>query len=155
MEMGVDIGGLSAVIMNNAPPSSANYLQRAGRAGRRGEGVSFAVTLCPSSPHGEQVFSNPLWPFSSSPAAPRVGLDSERLVQRHVNALCLGTFLEAQDVRRLKTGFFYEGDGAEPSRARQFVSWCRSDAEEMRTWSLASESWSEVRPRPPVPSLSC
>ena len=82
MEMGVDIGGLSAVIMNNTPPSSANYLQRAGRAGRRGEGVSFAVTLCPSSPHGEQVFENPLWPFTSTIGAPKVGLDSERLVQR-------------------------------------------------------------------------
>ena len=70
MEMGVDIGGLSAVVMNNAPPSSANYLQRAGRAGRRGEGVSFAVTLCPSSPHGEQVFNDPLWPFMSTMSVP-------------------------------------------------------------------------------------
>ena len=32
MEMGVDIGGLSAVVMTNAPPSSTNYLQRAGAA---------------------------------------------------------------------------------------------------------------------------
>ena len=130
MEMGVDIGGLSAVIMNNTPPSSANYLQRAGRAGRRGEGVSFAVTLCPSSPHGEQVFENPLWPFTSTISAPRVGLDSERLVQRHVNALCLGTFLDAHDVRRLKTGWFYEGDETETSPGRQFVEWCRLVAEE-------------------------
>ena len=90
MEMGVDIGGLSAVIMNNAPPSSANYLQRAGRAGRRGEGVSFAVTLCPSSPHGEQVFNDPLWPFTSTMSVPWVALDSARLVQRHVNSLCIG-----------------------------------------------------------------
>ena len=37
MEMGVDIGGISEVIMNNVPPKSANYLQRAGRAGRRNE----------------------------------------------------------------------------------------------------------------------
>ena len=132
MEMGVDIGGLSAVIMNNTPPSSANYLQRAGRAGRRGEGVSFAVTLCPSSPHGEQVFENPLWPFTSTITAPRVGLDSERLVQRHVNALCLGTFLDAHDVRRLKTGWFYEGDENETSPGRQFIEWCRLEAEEDR-----------------------
>ena len=32
MEMGVDIGGISAVVMNNLPPHPANYLQRAGRA---------------------------------------------------------------------------------------------------------------------------
>src|SRR5690606_34266476 len=32
MEMGVDIGGISAVVMNNVPPHPANYLQRAGRA---------------------------------------------------------------------------------------------------------------------------
>ena len=130
MEMGVDIGGLSAVIMNNTPPSSANYLQRAGRAGRRGEGVSFAVTLCPSSPHGEQVFNNPLWPFTSTISAPRVGLDSERLVQRHVNALCLGTFLEERDARRLKTGWFFGTDETGSSPGNQFIEWCRSEAEE-------------------------
>ena len=130
MEMGVDIGGLSAVIMNNTPPSSANYLQRAGRAGRRGEGVSFAVTLCPSSPHGEQVFENPLWPFTSSISVPKVGLDSERLVQRHVNALCLGTFLDTHDVRRLRTRWFYESDETGTSPGRQYVEWCRLEAEE-------------------------
>ena len=130
MEMGVDVGGLSAVIMNNAPPGSANYLQRAGRAGRRGEGVSFAVTLCPGSPHGEQVFGNPLWPFTSSMSAPRVALDSARLVQRHVNSLCLGAFLEGYDARRLKTGWFFEEGESESIPGRQFIVWCRNDAEQ-------------------------
>ena len=129
MEMGVDIGGLSAVVMNNTPPSSTNYLQRAGRAGRRGEGASFAVTLCPSSPHGEQVFENPLWPFTSTMSVPRVALDSARLVQRHVNSLCLGAFLEGRDIRRLKTGWFFQDDGSGSSPGRQFVEWCRGDAE--------------------------
>ena len=130
MEMGVDIGGLSAVIMNNTPPSSVNYLQRAGRAGRRGEGVSFAVMLCPSSPHGEQVFDNPLWPFTSAMGVPRVALDSARLVQRHVNSLCLGAFLEGYDVRRLKTGWFFQDNESGSIPGRQFIEWCRSDAEQ-------------------------
>ena len=125
MEMGVDIGGLSAVIMNNTPPSSANYRQRAGRAGRRGEGMSFAVTLCPSSPHGEQVFSDPLWAFTSKTSVARVALDSARLVQRHVNSLCLGGFLGDRDARRLKAGwFFQEDDGYGTAPGRQFIEWC-------------------------------
>ena len=38
------------VMMTNVPPKPANYLQRAGRAGRRGEARSLAVTFCASNP---------------------------------------------------------------------------------------------------------
>ncbi|EOQ4070570.1 DEAD/DEAH box helicase, partial [Escherichia coli] len=55
MEMGVDIGGMSLVAMNNVPPAPANYLQRAGRAGRRGESASAAITLCKNTAHGMEV----------------------------------------------------------------------------------------------------
>ena len=93
MEMGVDIGGLTAVAMNNVPPHPANFLQRAGRAGRRGETVPVSFTLCKSTPHGEAVFRNPLWPFTTALAVPRVSLQSAPIVQRHVNALSLAAFL--------------------------------------------------------------
>ena len=81
MEMGVDIGGLTGVAMNNVPPHPANFLQRAGRAGRRGEAASVSFTLCKSTPHGEAVFRNPLWPFTTPLAMPRVCVQPSHLVK--------------------------------------------------------------------------
>lgn len=45
MEVGVDIGGLSAVIQGNLPPEKANYIQRAGRAGRRSDASALILTI--------------------------------------------------------------------------------------------------------------
>lgn len=128
MEMGVDVGGLTAVCMNNAPPSPSNFLQRAGRAGRRGEGAAVSLTVCPATPHGEAVFRDPMWPFRASVAAPRVALDSARIVRRHVNSLLLGAFLEAQDAHRLTSGWFFEVAAEAHSPARRFATWLRRGA---------------------------
>lgn len=127
MEMGVDIGGVSAVAMNNAPPGPANFLQRAGRAGRRQESVTASLTLCKADPHGEAVFRNPLWPFKTPIFVPRVSLDSDTIVQRHVNAFLLGCYFRSlrADVPKLTTGWFFnDGRGASP--AEHFAGWARS-----------------------------
>lgn len=128
MEMGIDIGGLAAVMMSNPPPHAANYRQRAGRSGRRGEGSSLALTLCRNTPHGVEVLKNPRWPFDASISPPRVGLDSRRLVQRHVNALLLGHFLDGFNAHRLEAGWFFESEGAGLSPAARFREWCPSAA---------------------------
>lgn len=94
MEMGVDIGGISVVAMNNVPPHPANYLQRAGRAGRRGETQAISFTICKDNPHERSVFINPLWPFTTAIPAPYITLNSNRIVQRHVNSLLLSYFLK-------------------------------------------------------------
>ena len=129
MEMGVDVGGLTAVCMNNAPPSPSNFLQRAGRAGRRGEGAAASLTVCPATPHGEAVFRDPMWPFRALVAPPRVALDSERIVSRHVNSLLLGRYLAGQDAHRLSSGWFFEASSGEAhSPARRFATWLRRGA---------------------------
>ncbi len=132
MEMGVDIGGLSAVGMTNVPPSPANFMQRAGRAGRRKETASTTLTVCPGVPHSESVFLNPLWPFTTAVRTPYVSLDSRRIVQRHVNALGLREFLKSLSANAvtLESGWFFDRPGEDsPAPAEAFALWLERAAE--------------------------
>ena len=94
MEMGVDIGGISEVVMNNVPPQSANYLQRAGRAGRRAETKCLAFTFCPASPIGIATWQNPKAPITGNTDMPLLKMDSGILIQRHINAFFFYAFAQ-------------------------------------------------------------
>lgn len=138
MEMGVDIGSVSSVMMTNVPPSIANYRQRVGRAGRRGQAVALAFTFCKDRPLDREAFRDPHGFLRRTLSAPKVTLSSRPIVQRHVNAFLLGAFMRDRggDTIKMQIGAFLgcptESTEGRPLKADRpveaFIEWLERPA---------------------------
>lgn len=89
LEMGVDIGDLSSVLLCSVPPNQASYLQRIGRAGRR-DGNAFTTTLADgASPHDLYFFEDTNEMLLGEVVPPGIFLKAAEVLRRQMFAFCL------------------------------------------------------------------
>lgn len=89
MELGIDIADLQLLHIRNVPPTPANYAQRSGRAGRRGD-PALVLTYCSAgSGHDQYFFRHREDMVSGVVRPPRIELSNEDLVRAHVHAIWL------------------------------------------------------------------
>ena len=122
MEMGVDLASINSVVMTNVPPHPANYMQRAGRAGRRQESRANTLTLCHSSPRDREIFANPDWALTGKQPTLHVTFNSEKIVRQHLQAQLLSYFFahkyDSSDNRKMTLEVWIKGP------CQLFINWC-------------------------------
>jgi superfamily II DNA/RNA helicase len=92
-ELGVDLGELETIFLRNVPPEPANYIQRAGRAGRRLDSIGFILTFAQLRSHDLTYFKEPKRMVEGRIAPPSVEIRNEKIVRRHLHSIVMARFL--------------------------------------------------------------
>ena len=132
-EMGVDVGDLKAVLLRNIPPTTSSYIQRTGRAGRRRDGVSVALSFCGNTPHNQYHYQRPEKIIMGKVPSPYLNLRNEPLTQRHCNSLLLGYYLrsirdtDCETLDRLTINDFFLLESNDETLVKGFGKWLEDD----------------------------
>jgi len=83
LELGIDIGGINAVILTGYPGSIASTLQQAGRAGRSNE-PSLAILIANPDPLDQYIMSHPNFVFDNNPEAALINPNNIYILLSHL-----------------------------------------------------------------------
>ena len=98
LEMGIDIGDLSTLLLCSVPPEEANYVQRMGRSGRR-DGNALNLVLANARPHDLQFWEDPSPMLKGQVKAPGVYIAAESVLVRQITAFTIDAYVAASKVK--------------------------------------------------------
>ncbi|MDE0605914.1 MAG: DEAD/DEAH box helicase [Acidimicrobiaceae bacterium] len=124
-EMGVDVGDVQAVLLRNVPPSASNYVQRAGRAGRRQNSAAVVIAMAQLRSHDRTFFNDPMTMIDGHVNPPRIHLENTPILRRHAHSVAFAAFQRHLADRGLEpatqVGKFFRERGE--SGADAFQTW--------------------------------
>lgn len=127
-ELGVDVGDLQSVMMRNVPPTTANYIQRAGRAGRRTDTAAYIMTFAQRRSHDLSHYDDPTRMVSGKLNPPRTPLTNEKILRRHLHSVVFARFFKwAKEDRKIefkRVGDFFSPEDGPDGRTllREYLS---------------------------------
>ena len=128
LEMGIDIGDLSSLILCSVPPGQAQYTQRIGRAGRR-DGNSFHATVANSKKHDLHFFARPMEMMQGGVATPGIFLNASAVLARQLTAYCLDHWVDTgiattampRELGRVLAGWRNRNEGLFPLNLLSYI----------------------------------
>ena len=93
LEMGIDIGDLSSVILCSMPPAQSQFLQRAGRGGRK-DGNALTMAVANARPHDLYFYADPLEMIQGDVQSPKIFLHASAVLERQFTAFCMDSWVK-------------------------------------------------------------
>ncbi len=111
-EMGVDVGSLEAVFLRNIPPETSNYVQRAGRAGRRTTSTAYILTYAKRRSHDLYYYQNPTKIIEGRINAPYIEKNNDKIAFRHLCSVVFSWIFRQNKIyfENVQSMFAYRSD---------------------------------------------